>query len=321
MRNCIFCHSSNQEVLFYIKTSNFPYKFASCKACNAFGLIPIPSKKQLDKAYNTGYYGEGTAKFNGLVEFIVDRFRSLRAIRAIRNIPARSSILDVGCGSGAFLNFLKRKYKFQLSGLEIEGEAALRAADQNKGFTLYTGFLNVTDFENKKFNLITMYHVFEHLLMPKQDIEKIKEILVHRGKLVISMPNIDSWQARIFKDQWFHLDVPRHLIFFKPKDFKRMMKKEGFEIVKEHYMSWEQNPYGYIQSSLNVLSRQHNFLYEFLKTNNKKSYSKQELFRVVRHFLFAGITLPFFLILDVLESFIKKSATIEYTFIYCPKND
>ncbi|WP_298419127.1 class I SAM-dependent methyltransferase [uncultured Kordia sp.] len=319
MTQCIFCNEDEQKVFFKIKTHSFPYALQKCTHCHAYTLAPTPTTEQLDKAYNTGYYGEGEAKFNPIIEFGVNLFRSMRASRAVKGIPESGKLLDIGCGSGAFLNFLHKKYNLQLSGLEIEGDAALRAADQNKGFTLYTGFLQTTDFSKETFDVITIYHVFEHLLTPNEDLGKIQQILKPNGRLVISMPNIDSWQAKFFKDDWFHLDVPRHLIFFKPKDFKRMMQAKGFEIETERYISWEQNPYGYIQSSLNVLSKKHNFLYEFLKTNEKSAFGKRNLFQIGLHVLFAGITLPLFLLVDLFESLFKKSATVEYTFRYQPK--
>ncbi len=320
MKNCIFCNQKEQQLVFKIKTYSFPWKIQKCPFCKAYELYPTPTEKQFNEVYNTGYYGKGKTKFNPLIEFFVDIFRGMRASRAVKGIQKNAKILDVGCGSGSFLNFLKKKYSFELTGLEIEGDAALRAKDNNKGFTLLTGFLKTTDFK-APFDLITMYHVFEHLLTPHEDLEHIKKIINPNGKLVISIPNIDSWQASIFKDKWFHLDVPRHLIFFKPKDFKKMMQSKNFEINNERYISWEQNPYGYIQSCLNCLSKKHNFLYDFLKTNVKNSYKKRDLFRLGLHILFTGITLPLFLVLDILESIFKKSATVEYTFIYRPKND
>ncbi|NHN27443.1 class I SAM-dependent methyltransferase [Flavobacterium jejuense] len=321
MGNCIFCNGIQQNVFFEIKNANSSFEILKCENCNAYTLDPIPTETELAEVYNTGYYGKGGAKFILFVEYFVDAFRGIRAKRAINRIPQNGTVLDIGCGSGAFLNYLKKRYNFSLSGIEIKGDAAIRAADCNQGFELHIGFLQDIDFGIKTFDLITMYHVFEHLITPKEDIKKISSLIKNNGRLIISMPNINSWQATLFKDKWFHLDFPRHLIFFKPKDFKEVMQLNGFYLESEHYISWEQNPFGYIQSSLNVVCKNQNFLYEFLKTNAKSNYTLSDWFQLSLQILFAGVTLPLFLIIDVFESFFKKSATVEYTFKYQSKND
>ncbi|MBQ4821772.1 class I SAM-dependent methyltransferase [Aquimarina sp. MMG016] len=320
MEECIFCKGHERQPVFRIRTHSFPWELKSCVSCKAYLLSPLPTKKQLESAYCMQYYGQGKTKFNPLIEFVVNTFRRIRASRVIKGIPRDGKVLDIGCGSGAFLNYLHEKYNFGLFGLEIKGDIAERAIERNKGFKLYVGFFNEIDFKNQTFDVITMYHVFEHLLTPYEDIQKIKKILKPGGKLIISMPNIDSWQATMFKDKWFHLDVPRHLIFFTPNDFKRIMKFEKFLLNNERYISWEQNPFSYIQSCLNGLSSKHNLLYEFLKTNKKNKYSRSDLFEIGLHMLFTAITLPLFLIIDVLESVFNKSATVEYTFTYLPND-
>lgn len=318
MESCTFCKSFFHEKKFDIKIVKGTFQIRRCTSCSAFFLYPMPSNKQLNDAYNLDYYGEGNSKFNPIVESIVNIFRRMRANRAIKKISANSNILDIGCGNGGFLNFLSKYHQFNLYGTEIEGHAAKRAANNNKGFTLYIGSLNSIDFHDQKFDLITMYHVFEHLTTPNEDIEIIKKLLKHNGKLVISIPNINSWQAQIFRSKWLHLDVPRHLIFFAPKAFKSTMQSKGFVILSERYVSWEQNPFGYIQSCLNIISSKHNLLYEVLK-KNKVVLKNTNVFEILLHILFASISLPFFLFLDLIECFFKKSGTVEFIFIYQPR--
>ena len=81
-------------------------------------------------------------------------------------------------------------------------------------------FLEKNDFAPQSFDAVTLIHVFEHLPDPRQTLEIISEILKKDGILMMSFPNIDSFQSRIFKGKWLHIDPPRHLFFFSPKDFK-----------------------------------------------------------------------------------------------------
>ncbi|MCD4679156.1 MAG: hypothetical protein K8S00_02095, partial [Bacteroidales bacterium] len=133
------------------------------------------------------------------------------------------------------------------------------------------------------------------------------------GTLIISFPNISSLQSKLFKGKWLHLDPPRHLIFFKAKDFIRILESMGFELVRENYISTEQNVYGMIQSILNKFFKKREILFEYLKGNTEyiKEFSS---FNIFMQKLFFYFTFPFFAIADVFISFLKKCATVEFTF-------
>jgi len=158
-----------------------------------------------------------------------------------------------------------------------------------------------------------MFHVFEHLTDPQNTIKIIRKIIKKDGTLIISFPNIDSVQSKIFKGKWLHLDPPRHLLFFKAKDFINILESHGFEIVREKYISTEQNVYGMIQSILNSFFKKREILFEYLKGNKDyvKEFSSMNIFLQKLFFYF---TFPVFAIADVFISFLKKGATVEFTF-------
>jgi hypothetical protein len=133
----------------------------------------------------------------------------------------------------------------------------------------------------------------------------------------MSFPNINSWQARCFKGDWLHLDPPRHLFYFKPIDFIALMKLRGFELAHENYLSFEQNPYSLVQSILNKVSPRRELLYEYLKGN--KAYIKgYPFYKFIFHILFFMAFTPFALLSDIVVSAIKRSATVQLTFIKKP---
>ncbi len=311
---CGFCKSP--ESTFRYDTYDIfgdGYSINQCNSCRAFFLAPNPTPEQLQRAYDSSYYGEQEEKFSSpFIEKVLDYFRSGRAKRVSRHVPQGGNVLDVGCGNGRFLKYLLRFGKFNLYGTEMEGNSARRAA-RIKEITLKTGSLEQDDFSENFFDAVTLFHVFEHLSEPKETLDIIRRIVKPNGIAVFSFPNIDSFQARFFKGKWLHLDPPRHLFFFMPCDFERIMKSYGFTLLKKHFSSMEQNPFGMVQSILNGWQTKREALFESMKgnTNYLEDYSVFNLF--VQKIFFLS-TMPVFIITDVIGSWFGRSATVEFIF-------
>jgi SAM-dependent methyltransferase len=207
---------------------------------------------------------------------------------------------------------LDKKGNFKLYGTEMQGKAAERTPKSGK-IKLKIGKLDANDFPHNSFDAITLFQVFEHLTEPKNTLDIVSKIIKPKGILIISFPNIDSFQSRIFKGKWIHLDPPRHLFFFKPNDFFAEMKKYGFNLINQGHYSMEYNPYGMQQSILNCIIKKRDVLYEYLKGNKDyiKDYSKLNLFL---QSMFFKITFPIFVISDLFESYFRKGAVVQFVF-------
>ncbi|MEI6764900.1 MAG: class I SAM-dependent methyltransferase [Bacteroidota bacterium] len=311
---CGFCTTTESHIL-YPTNDIFGnnYTINKCHRCRAIFLAPRPTKEILEKAYDDTYYGPGEKKFSApFIENIIDYFRMGRAKRLARFLHEDSNVLDIGCGNGRFLKYLQKCGKFNLFGTEMEGRAAQRAL-QIPGIDIKIGSLLNHDFTNEQFDAITMFHVFEHLDDPRQTLEEVTRLLSHNGTLVMSFPNIHSFQSRTFKGKWFHLDPPRHLFFFGHRDFIKMMSKYGFVFVKRKDRSFEQNPFGMIQSILNVFFKRRELLYERLKGN--KAYARCNVAQLILQYAFFIFLFPVCMIFDYVASFMSRGATVEYTFI------
>ena len=310
---CTFCKSSNSTFKYpTIDIKDQYFEIHQCNECKAFFLTPNPTSDQLSEAYSESYYGEKEEKFKGIFEKAMDYFRRKRALFITKKLQKNASVLDIGCGNGRFLSSLLKYGNFKLFGVELEGNSAKRAA-RIKEINLKVGTLEQNDFPELSLDAVSMFHVFEHLTQPKETLEIISKILKKDGLFVVSFPNIDSWQSNFFKGKWLHLDPPRHLFFFSPKDFKNLMIKMGFELVHENYSSIEQNPYGMIQSILNLFCKKREVLFERLKGNNQyaKEYGKGNVF--FQKIFFISL-FPFFVISNFLIAFAKKGATVEFIF-------
>jgi SAM-dependent methyltransferase len=310
--NCAYCKAVNGGTSLYGTYDIFgnQYTINRCRVCKAHYLSPNPTVEQLAKAYDISYYGEQVEKFTGLTEKTLDYFRKQRAARVSSYVPENGRILDIGCGNGRFLKHTLLFGRFSLYGIEIPGKSAERAAAIPE-ITLKVGNLQAGDYSDGFFDAVTLFHVFEHLSEPMDTLGIISRILKKGGVCVMSFPNIDSFQARIFKGKWLHLDPPRHLFFFKPGDFANIITNYDLGIEKTGYISLEQNPFGAVQSILNCFSRKREVLYESLKGNREyvNDISKSVLFI---HRLFFVITFPIFVLLDLVESLFGKGATVQF---------
>jgi len=282
-----------------------------CLNCSAVFLAPRPTPQQLDRAYDDCYYGKGDDKFHRHIEKVLDYFRSVRACRIRRYVRPPARILDIGCGNGQFLAYLIDQ-GFDAYGTELPGKAAHRAG-RIPGLKLRIGPLREADFGQDLFDAVCMWHVFEHLVEPEQTLHEVRRILRPTGCLMMSLPNIHSVQARVFRGHWFHLDPPRHLFFLSPSDLIREMSRLGFHPVKVSYFSLEQNPFGIQQSLLNCLLNHRDVLFEALKANAPygEHYSARDIALQKAFYL---VSFPLFTLLSLVEAACQRGGTMEMVF-------
>lgn len=310
---CLYCQSLNHDKWIQFKDMfNDQYQLDHCKDCGLYFLSPQPTEKQLKRAYEESYYGEGDKKFNPLVERVVDLFRARNSKCFAKRIPKSARVLDIGCGNGSFLINLGKQCNASLHGLELPGKSADRAAKHDQ-IQLYQGELKRDTYEENYFDAIVLTHVFEHLPRPKETLEIIQKIIKVKGLLQIEIPNIDSWQARLFRGNWLHLDPPRHLHFFTPKKFKDELSTFGFECIEEHYFSPQFSPFGAQQSILNSLLPERELLYEHLKANREYT-AEYSSFHLFCQQVFHWLSFPFFVLTDSIASAFSKGATVKLVF-------
>lgn len=271
----------------------------------------MPGAEILSAAYDSAYYGEGRKKFPGLTGFIFDSLRLSRAKRISRLLSPGSNVLDIGYGSGVFLSGLQ-KLGHHCSGVELPGPAAKRAA-KISGVTLYLGDLSTVSLPRGHFDFIMLWHVLEHLPQPRLALDLVVESLKANGVVTIVLPDILSWQSRIFRGRWFHIDFPRHLTFLPRSALINEMSARGFEVVYEKNYSFEYDPFGYQQSFLNCLGNGGTLLYEMMKGNTAVLPKPVGLsaFLLKLYLLF---TLPLALLLSLGESMLGMGGSLELGF-------
>jgi SAM-dependent methyltransferase len=242
---------------------DFPSKVVElfeCESCTAAFVWPQPTPKQMAAYYFQEYYNKPSFVLKIIQSLRPDFFNALK--------PGR--LLDVGCGSGNFLETMQKK-GWICSGTEVsDSSKPFLQVLSKKGIQIKYGNLPDVSFGNNSFDLITFWHVLEHVPFPSDELAISRKLLEKNGRIFIAVPNIQSVSFKLFKCNWFHLDAPRHQNHFSPKSLSLLLEKNGFTAEKISHYSFEFNPFGLLQSLYNWLGFEYNFLHHLIKHQQMK---------------------------------------------------
>jgi len=252
--SCDFCGFSNSKILFSSKDldrlSNESFNLVKCQNCGLLYVNPRPTPTEMKKFYPAEYYGGSDNLIRKWMKQVNYRIEDKRVAR-IMKLKKKGKILDLGCGNGEFL-FALKKQGWQIYGLDIS-EGAYRQTKELLGqkAKISLGTLESQRFPDNCFDLVTLWHVIEHLYNPSEIIREIKRILKPGGLLLLACPNSNSFQYRIFSKKWLLLDIPRHLYHFEPGILTKILKRNGFETCQIRDYTIE-HPFVFIHSLLNL---------------------------------------------------------------------
>jgi SAM-dependent methyltransferase len=250
---CNLCGADDASTLFRkkdkLKVSGEEFGVVKCRRCGLLYLNPRPEQEVIAGFYPDRYSWkedlEAGSPLTRLVRGMEKRYRYhlLRGeVRKVIQFAGRHAgkLLDVGCGTGDRLDVF-RSFGFETLGVEISGSADYAA--QIMKLNVRKGDLFGARFPDAFFDVITLYHVLEHTHDPFSVCKEIARVLKEDGRLVIQVPNADSWQYRIFQERWAAFDVPRDLYYFSPKTLQALLAKAGFEVMRiDHFMNWWHPP-------------------------------------------------------------------------------
>ncbi|NWF75841.1 MAG: class I SAM-dependent methyltransferase [Nitrospirae bacterium] len=310
---CGICNNilSSSAIKKTVKEGKF-YSVYFCKHCRIGMTIPVPSGPEILSFYDSENYRTWDGKrFNTVIELLIYISRLQRKKR-LEKYFTKGSILDIGCGRGLFLSIMKNR-GWSVSGVEFNKETALNIS-RVYGLNIKSGHPSDWGFSDKSFDIITMNHVLEHLTNPLDMIIECRRLLKKNGLFVCAVPNFESLQAFIGKHLWFHLDIPYHIYHFSEPGLIRLLENNSFRILKIRRFDLEYNPFGWLQTLLNVSGIKKNLLFNILKRPSIRS----KLFKDINHwhilFTFMAIPLyvPLSIALSLFESFVlKRGGTVE----------
>lgn len=237
-RICRICLTAPLQFLFDATDTNRniderAYSVLACPLCQVAQTFPVLSAREVERYYTREYYAidESIA-----LEASRQSMRERAArIRRIRRYLKSGRLLDVGAGMGLFLK-TARESGFEVQGLELSREAA-RLGKKLWDLDIAHGDLLTAALPGSHFDVVTLSHVFEHIDDPVTAARLLHETTRKGGLLVIGVPNFASAQARLFRERWFHLDVPRHRFHYTPQSLSSILRTTGFSIVEVNYLS------------------------------------------------------------------------------------
>jgi len=215
---------------FTVSQQSFPV--LECASCTLRFTQDIPTEEAIGQYYRSADYISHSNTSKGIINSLYQAVRK-RTMSGKRNLVEqftglkKGSLLDVGSGTGTFVQAMKQE-GWVVTGLEPDEGA------RNVAMDAYELKLESMDAFNQlapsSFDAITLWHVLEHVHALHPYIQQLKKTLKDTGRLFIAVPNYTSADASVYKEFWAAYDVPRHLYHFSPKSMQVLMEKNGLSI-------------------------------------------------------------------------------------------
>jgi len=201
---------------------------------------PQPTTENLGKYYESEDYISHTDSKQSLFDRIYQLVKTYTISKKVKLVTSflesdsQNSILDIGCGTGDFLSSCQ-KVGLSVTGIEPNQKAKTLASSKVKS-KIYT---DISESHSQKFDIITMWHVLEHVPNLPEYISKLKNLLNLNGVLFVAVPNYKSFDANYYGKFWAAYDVPRHLWHFSQKSLELLFKKENMKVIKTKPMLFD----------------------------------------------------------------------------------
>ena len=291
---------------FLFETTSRLFTLDACTSCRCLFLNPMPSNNEIAGFYPPSYWWSPSRP--GRLKMLESAYRRI-ALRdhiafITKSAKGRSGLelLDVGCGSGTLLGLLKG-HGFHVKGVDFSSEASA-VAKRDNGVDVAVGSLEEVHFPDRSFDVVTLFHVMEHVTNPRQVLSEVSRILRPEGVVILQVPNIESWQFKIFGAKWYGLDIPRHVIDYSKNSMLKLLNDSGFLPARIRHFNLRDNAPALASSmfpSLDPLSR----IVRYQKRNIRESVSLSWL----RHILYLLCVLCAYPV-TILESAFGHGATV-----------
>lgn len=226
----------------YITTKDYlvsgeEYNLVYCQNHEVLITSPTPQAHDLSRYYESENYISHTDSQKGILEKVYQSVKKFAVSRKVALIKKENTsagkLLDMGAGTGDFL-LAAKKSNWKIWGVEPNEQA--RNLSKDKGVILAE---NLTSISEDNFDVITLWHVLEHLPNLHENINLIHSKLKNRGTLIIAVPNFKSYDAGYYKKYWAAFDVPRHLWHFSKSGIKSVFEEKGFTLKKVNPMIFD----------------------------------------------------------------------------------
>lgn len=229
--SCKFTEFKNELIVTDYLVTGESFALVKCKKCQLLFTNPRPEPINISKYYESEDYISHQNKGTNLTNIIyklVRRITLKKKCKLISKYQESGSIMDFGCGTGDFLLTCK-KAGWQVTGVEVDEGARSLAAKKIESENIFASTENIK--KNQKFDVITAWHVLEHVHELKPTIKLLKKRLKKDGTMIIAVPNYLSYDSNYYKEFWAGYDVPRHLYHFSKQSFSYLMSKARLSLI------------------------------------------------------------------------------------------
>jgi 2-polyprenyl-3-methyl-5-hydroxy-6-metoxy-1,4-benzoquinol methylase len=206
----------------------------------SLGLLythPKPGDEQLKAYYPQEGYISHSNQLKSFFDFLYHavRYFSLRKkVRFIKPFKSKAgALLDVGAGTGSFIRAAKR------SGWDVKGiepDSVARGIANTKNANTVFSLKTLSSLKTASYDVITLWHVLEHLPNLQEDLKTFKRLLKPNGRIIVAVPNFNSFDAIYFKGFWAAYDVPRHLWHFSQDTIPKVFSEVQMTLESTHPM-------------------------------------------------------------------------------------
>ena len=210
------------------------FRFVTCRACGLAYQNPRLTLARVADFYDDNYIAHRKRRDWGILTPLLDRAMTRldadkeRLVARYCPLTSTTAVLDVGCGSGSFLQRLRRRHGVQAAGLDFKD---LSSSPFMEGVSFHQGLFYEVDLGPARFDVVTMWHFLEHDYDPLRSLRTARGLLRPGGRLVVEVPRLDSRTFAWFGSRWPGLQAPQHTTLLDRPHLVAMMQASGFEIV------------------------------------------------------------------------------------------
>jgi SAM-dependent methyltransferase len=285
---CNLCNSNEFELLYQLpdlllERDDIQSTLVRCHNCGLVYQNPRPSLKEISFHYPPEYESYTSDITGNHISWLLQRayrYGIAKRGRIVQRYKKSGRLLDIGCATGVFLLGMQSYPNWELYGVELNDHAVKIAREQNN-LNISHGTLEDACFPSEFFDAVTLWDVLEHLHDPTASLVEIHRILKQDGILIFRVPNLRSWDAKIFGAAWAGLDAPRHLYVFHPDTVGKLLDKTNFEILR---MGCDIGSYPTFLLSLRF----------WMQTKGVKKPVRKTVSRILYHPIMRILSAPFF---------------------------
>jgi ubiquinone/menaquinone biosynthesis C-methylase UbiE len=226
------------------------FHFQQCNCCGAVFLSPRVSPQDLSFYYPYYYLPyRGARAWGKYAPLVQSGFRQMdrqrvKNLKKVVPLSSASKVLDVGCGHPTFLKELYRQTGCEAHGIDFSDEGWKDSPEAWKGLHLNQGELEVLN-PDARYDAFTMWHYLEHDYHPHQTLQQLRKHALPHSRLLIEVPNVNSWARKTQQEMWEGWHAPRHTVLYEPKTMEVLLNRSGWEMEASYtygtidpYVAW-----------------------------------------------------------------------------------